>query len=98
MNFYLGFLLVTLIAALIFIKKQGKRLRFAYRVNRKLNHEQDAVLSFLDRIGASVMDMTDLESTLNIVLDFIMDGTTARSGAIFLLDEKRKVYFFYRIH
>ena len=91
MNFYLGFLLVTLIAALIFIKKQGKRLRFAYRVNRKLNHEQDAVLSFLDRIGASVMDMTDLESTLNIVLDFIMDGTTARSGAIFLLDEKRKV-------
>ena len=91
MTTYLIFLLCVVVFFYFHIKRQEKQLWIAQVINRKMNEERDAVLSFLDKIGSSLTSMTDPSATLDIILSFIMDGTTARAGAIFLMDTEQQL-------
>jgi sigma-B regulation protein RsbU (phosphoserine phosphatase) len=65
-------------------------LRTTVRKLRETNavHEKEkfAVLQFLHRMGEMVTSKTDLDTTLEIITDFIIEETGASAGAIYLTE------------
>ncbi len=68
------------------LRLQGQRLMEA---KAALESEREAVLQFLRRMGELITGGTDLESTLEIITEFLIEETGAEAGAIFLLEEER---------
>src|SRR5947207_15586959 len=49
-----------------------------------------AVSSLIDKIGEKITSKIDLDETLNIITDYIVQATRAESGAIFILNESNR--------
>lgn len=56
-------------------------------IARQAQKEQEAVLSLIDKLGEKITSKIDLEETLNIITEFIVQATKAESGAIFVLND-----------
>ncbi len=63
------------------------RMNFLRALSRQSQKEQEAVLSLIDKIGEKITSKIDLDETLKIITDYIVQATRAESGAIFVVDE-----------
>lgn len=72
----------------IMLRRKITRLQHLNEVRTK---EREAVISFLHKIGERITAGIDLQGSLEIITNFIVEYSHAESGAIFLLDEERGV-------
>lgn len=56
-------------------------------LGRQAQKEQEAVLSLIDKLGERITSKIDLDETLKIITDYIVQATRSESGAIFVVDE-----------
>jgi sigma-B regulation protein RsbU (phosphoserine phosphatase) len=82
-----GLLLTAGFVAVGWISLLRSRIRALDEMNRGHEKEREAVLEFLHRMGEMVTRETDLETTLDIITDFIIEETGASAGAIYLTEE-----------
>jgi sigma-B regulation protein RsbU (phosphoserine phosphatase) len=79
--------LPTIMAALIwvalFLRKENRRLLVETTIK---DQEREAVLTFLNRIGEAFTRELNLDETLSMIGEFIVEETLAESGAIYLFD------------
>jgi sigma-B regulation protein RsbU (phosphoserine phosphatase) len=61
------------------------------RLHQALREERAAALDLLNRIGLRVDSALDLDGSLEIIADYIVEATDAEAGAIFLLDPATRV-------
>ncbi|HQH13097.1 MAG TPA: SpoIIE family protein phosphatase, partial [Candidatus Sumerlaeota bacterium] len=81
----LTLIIIILFAAVIILKK---RIRFLRVYSETRMKEREAVISFLHKIGERITHSIDLQGSLEIITNFIVEYTHAESGAIFLLNEE----------
>jgi len=85
MTVLLAALLLLAVGALYFLRKDNQRLSFEGAIK---DQEREAVLTFLNRIGEAFTRDINLDETLSMIGEFIVEETFAESGAIYLFDEK----------
>ena len=83
----LTLILFCLIVWIFFLRRKIKLNQQALE-NR--TREREAVLSFLHKIGERVTRSIDLQGSLEIITNFIVEYSHAESGAIFLMNEGNK--------
>ena len=66
------------------LTQQNKKLR---NLVRHAQREQQAVFTLIDKVGEKITTKLDLEETLNIIAEYIVDATHAESGAVFIVNE-----------
>ena len=81
----LTLIIIILFASVIILKK---RIRFLRVYSETRMKEREAVISFLHKIGERITHSIDLQGSLEIITNFIVEYTHAESGAIFLLNEE----------
>ena len=87
MVFWVGlaflFLLLGLLGWVLHLRRQVELLR---SISLQAQKEQEAVLSLIDKLGEKITSKIDLDETLNIITDYIVQSTNAESGAIYIAD------------
>jgi sigma-B regulation protein RsbU (phosphoserine phosphatase) len=78
------FLLIAIIVVRV-LQKENQTLRIESAIK---DQEREAVLTFLNRIGEAFTRELNLDETLSMIGEFIVEETLAESGAIYLFDEK----------
>jgi len=81
-------LTLIILALLVYILFLRNRVRFFRHSSGTRTKEREAVLSFLHKIGERLTTGIDLQGSLEIITNFIVEYTHAESGAIFLLNEE----------
>lgn len=81
----LTLIIIILLAAVIILKR---RVQFLKTYSETRTKEREAVISFLHKIGERITHSIDLQGSLEIITNFIVEYTHAESGAIFLLNEE----------
>lgn len=56
--------------------------------SNQAQREREAILSLIDKLGERITNKIDLDETLNIITEYIVEATKAESGAIFILDKE----------
>lgn len=69
---------------LIYQRRQIQRFK---DIGERIQKEKEAVLSLMDIIGERTTRTLDVEETLDIIAQYVVEETRAESGAIFLLDD-----------
>ena len=83
-------LTVIIFALLIWIFLLRRKIKIFHQAIENRTKEREAVLSFLHKIGERITDTIDLQGSLEIITNFIVEYSHAESGAIFLLNEREK--------
>ena len=81
-------LTLIVLGLLIYVLFLRKRIRFFQHYSEVRTKEREAVISFLHKIGERITQTIDLQGSLEIITNFIVEYTHAESGAIFLLNEE----------
>jgi len=82
--------IVALAGGLAWINILRRETRRLHALVRQAQLEQEAVLSFIDKIGEKITSDIDLDETLDIIARYIVNATQAESGAIFLVNEEEQ--------
>ncbi len=83
---------LTLLALLMGLLVQQRRVeRYRDRVER-VRREKEAVIQLMDNIGERMTRGIDLNETLKVIAEYVVKATKAESGAIFLLDETGEAF------
>jgi len=83
------FILFVAIAGAVFeIVRLRQRLADARLANENHERERRTVFQFLNRIGEDITRKVEVEATLNLVVEFCMEATSADAGAIFVKDDE----------
>jgi sigma-B regulation protein RsbU (phosphoserine phosphatase) len=85
---HIALLLALAAGAWIFISLLRRRIAALEALVAHHEKEGESVLLFLHRMGEMVTQQADLETTLEIITEFIIDETRASAGAIYLLEER----------
>lgn len=87
-----GILLPIILASisLIWIIKLKKELWFVRFLNKIHENERNAVLTFLHKMGESLTSSIELEKSLGMIANFILEQTDAEAGAVFLKTKDEK--------
>ncbi|MBN1903034.1 SpoIIE family protein phosphatase [Candidatus Sumerlaeota bacterium] len=83
-------LTLIIVVLLAWILALRKRYRYFQQACDTRTKEREAVLSFLHKIGERITHSIDLQGSLEIITNFIIEYTHAESGAIFLIQEQEK--------
>ena len=78
-------IIVGLVILATYLRRQVRDL---HRQNELRTKEREAVIAFLHKIGERITKSIDLQGSLEIITNFIVEYTHAESGAIFLLNEE----------
>lgn len=84
------FFILLATALLVWINHLRSRITHLREVNRQSQNEQAAVLRLIDKLGEKITSKIDLDETLEIIMQFIVETTEAESGAIFLINDDQK--------
>ena len=84
------FIILVLVGVLMWINHMQKQIAHYRDRARQAQKEQEAVLSLIDKLGEKITSKIDLEETLNIITRYIMEATSAESGAIFVAREEER--------
>jgi sigma-B regulation protein RsbU (phosphoserine phosphatase) len=84
-------LTLIIIVLLLWILILRKRLRYFQQACDTRTKEREAVISFLHKIGERITKTIDLQGSLEIITNFIVEYTHAESGAIFLIHEQEDI-------
>ena len=79
---------LIILVLLVWIVILRKRLRFFHQATETQSKQSQAVISFLHKIGARITKTIELQGSLEIITNFIVEYTHAESGAIFLLNHE----------
>jgi len=82
--------ILVLIGVLIYFSHLRRRIAQLRAIARQAQHEQEAVLTLIDKLGEKITSKIDLEETLRILTEYIVEATRAESGAIFVLNEAER--------
>ena len=66
------------------------RCRVLLGSQRELRHQREAVVDMLNRIGQRLHVSHDLDASLGIIAEYLVETTHAESGAVYLLDADGK--------
>jgi sigma-B regulation protein RsbU (phosphoserine phosphatase) len=80
-------LLILFLGMLLLIAQLRRQVTHLRAVTRQAQKEQEAVLSLIDKLGEKITSKIDLEETLNIITEYIVQATKAEAGAIFIINE-----------
>ena len=81
-------LLLIILAFFLWLLIFRRKIRFYKRSSEIRAKEQETVISFLHKIGDRITTSIDLQGSLEIITNFIVEYTHAEAGAIFLLNEE----------
>ncbi len=82
---------LVLLGALAWVVVLRRRVRRLRALNRQSQKEQEAVLSLIDKLGEKITSKIDLDETLRIITEYIVQATHAESGAIFVVDDEGRL-------
>lgn len=88
LSFFVIFVLLGVLLWNYHLRGQMTQLRL---ITRQAQKEQEAVLSLIDKLGEKITSKIDLDETLQIITEYIIEATGAESGAIFLLHGEEKM-------
>lgn len=77
-------LIVLLALWITYLRRKNRYLAYITTVK---DQEREAVLTFLNRMGEAFTRDINLDETLSMIGEFIIEETTAESGAIYLFDD-----------
>lgn len=80
-------LLLSAVGVIHFLRRENRRLLVETTIK---DQEREAVLTFLNRIGEAFTRDLNLDETLSMIGEFIVEETLAESGAIYLFDEQQE--------
>ena len=83
-------LFLLLLGVLLWVTHMRRQMSNLRSLSRQAQKEQEAVLSLIDKLGEKITGKIDLEETLKIITEYIVQATRAESGAIFLVDEENR--------
>ncbi len=85
--FISGFALLVAAALGLWVADLRRQLALSRSHTRQAQKEQEAVLTLIDRIGEKITSKIDLDETLHIINEYIVQATRSESGAIFVLGD-----------
>lgn len=80
------FCLLLLLGVLLWISHLRRQIYYLRSLTQQAQKEQEAVLSLIDKLGEKITSKIDLDETLRIITEYIVQATKAESGAIFVCD------------
>jgi len=75
---------LVFLALAMWIHNLRHQILYLRSLNRQAQKEQEAVLSLMDKLGERITSKIDLDDTLKILTEYIVQATNAESGAIFV--------------
>ncbi|MCL5271483.1 MAG: SpoIIE family protein phosphatase [bacterium] len=81
------FTLLVLLGVMLWISHLRQQIQQLRLLSRQAQKEQEAVLSLIDKLGERITSKIDLDETLKIITEYIVEATKAESGAIFVINE-----------
>lgn len=88
----LGLLLSMVLVAvlLIWVLYQRRQVQRYREMNQRIQKEKESVINLMDNIGERMTSKIDLNETLEVIAQYVVDATRAESGAIFLINDQEQ--------
>ena len=78
---------VLVALAIVLAIYQKRRANHYLEISKRIEGEKQAVIALMDNIGERMTKQIDLNATLEVIAQYVVQATRAESGAIFLLSE-----------
>jgi sigma-B regulation protein RsbU (phosphoserine phosphatase) len=86
-GFLFGFLLFLIVGLILLISHQHRQMDQLRSIAEQATKAKEAVLTLIDKLGEKITSRIDLDETLVILTEYIIQEIHAESGAVFLVNE-----------